>query len=85
MSKLFLSGAVVGRCDFPLIGSEGECTWFYFIFIFIFIFEREREREYMFLNIEKKKSLIKLQRLREKCGKNGRAFENFKGIMVLLS
>ena len=76
-----MSGAVVGRCDFPLIGSERECMWFYFIFIFIF----EREREYMFLKIEKKKSLIKLQRLREKCGKNGRAFENFKGIMVLLS
>ena len=48
MSKLFLSGAVVGRCDFPLIGSERECMWFYFIFIFIFERERERERVYVF-------------------------------------
>ena len=48
MSKLFLSGAVVGRCDFPLIGSERECMWFYFIFIFER--ERERERVYVFEN-----------------------------------
>ena len=61
---------------------ESVCGFILFLF---FLREREREREYMFMNIEKKKSLVKLQRLREKCGKNGRAFENFKGIMVLLS